>query len=138
MAVKQIALGTVLKTDHDANAMFDNMTLVSAITPPARTREEIEGKDLGDTLDVPLLGIEAPSRPAFVQFWEPNDSEHEKIDTLFGSKATFGIQIVSPHSVAVTDEFDCKVLSLEPAELNASGVYQRTVTLLRVGDITRT
>jgi len=138
MASKQIALGTILKTDHDQNGSFNNMTLVRQITPPTRVREEIDGKDLGDTLDVPLLGIEQVSKTTFVQFWHPGDSEHEKIDTLFVSKDEFDVQIVTPHATPVTDEFTAQVVSLSPATLETGGTYQREVVLNRTTDITRT
>lgn len=138
MASKQIALGTILKTDHNTDATFESMTLVDQITPPARTREEIEGKALGDTLDVPLLGIEAPSRLEFTQYWHPGDSEHEKLDTLFGSKAEFDLQVVTPHSTPVTDEFSGQVVSLSPEQLTPSGAYKRQVVVLRTTAITRT
>lgn len=138
MASKQIALGTILKTDHNTDATFESMTLVDQITPPARTREEIEGKSLGDTLDVPLLGIEAPSRLEFTQYWHPGDSEHEKLDTLFGSKAEFDLQVVTPHSTPVTDEFSGQVVSLSPEQLTPSGAYKRQVVVLRTTAITRT
>jgi len=138
MATKQIALGTILKTDHDSDTTFESMTLVSEITPPARAREEIEGKDLGDTLDVPLLGIEAPSRLEFNQFWHPGDTEHEKLDTLFANKTVFSAQIVTPHSTPVTDEATFQVVSLTPEQLTPSGAYKRGVVLLRTSAITRT
>jgi len=138
MASKQIALGTILKTDHDDNSIFEAMTLVDSITPAARERAEIEGKELGDVLDVPLLGIEAPSRMEFTQFWEPGDSEHEKLDTLFGSKAVAGFQVVTPHGTPKTDDFDGQVVKLTPEQLTPSGAYKRQVTILRTTAITRT
>lgn len=138
MATKQVALGTVLKTDHDQDASFDVMDCISSLTPPGRERAEIEGKCLGDTLDVPLLGIEAPSRLTFVQFWEPGDTEHEKLDTLFDSKAEFDVQIVTPHATPITDEFTAQVVRLGPEELTPDSAYKREVVLLRTTAITRT
>lgn len=138
MATKQIALGSILKTDHTLAATFANHTLVDSITPPPREREEIEGKDLGDTLDVPLLGIEAPSRMEYTQFWHPGDTEHELIDTEFDNNAEGAYQIVTPHATPVTDEFTGKVVRIAPEALTPSGAYKRAVTILRTSDITRT
>jgi hypothetical protein len=136
MATKQIALGSLLKVDDGAG--FDNQTLVEQITPPPRSRERIDAKILDDTLDVPLLGIEAVSDLEYVQHWEPNDVEHEKLDTYFDSKADLDVQIVTPHTVPVTDEFTCKVTDIGPEVLQPSGAYKRSVTLVRTTDITRT
>lgn len=138
MATKQIALGTILKTDITLAATFVTHTLVKEITPPPRTREKIEGKDLADTFDVPLLGIEQESECTFKQFWHPGDTEHEKMDTVFGTKVSFDVQIVTPHGTPVTDKFTVKVVSLAPETLNTGGVYSRDVTLLRTSAITRT
>jgi len=138
MADKQIALGTLLKTDITTPASFVTHTLVKEITPPPRVREEIDGKDLGDTFDVPLLGIEQISKVTFVQYWHPGDTEHEKLDTVFGSRATFAVQIVTPHTVPKTDTFSVKVVRLAPATLSTGGTYQREVELLRTTAITRT
>ncbi len=137
-ASKQLALGTVLSVDNDANGSFDAMTLVVEVTPPARTREEVDGKTLGDTFDVPILGIEQKSTMEFMQYWHPGDTEHEKLDTLFGSKAKFPARIVTPHATPKTDEFECQVLALAPETLAQGKLYSRKVTLLRTGAITRT
>ena len=137
-ASKQIALGTLLKTDASTPASFVTMTLVREVTPPPQTREEIDGKDLGDTFDVPLLGIEEVSRCVFTQFWHPGDAEHEVIDTEFDATTEFAVQIVTPHATPVTDEFNVKVVGMTPAQLNTGGTYQREVTLLRTSAITRT
>lgn len=137
MADKQIALGTLLKTDITTPASFVTHTLVKEITPPPRVREEIDGKDLGDTFDVPLLGIEQVSKMTFKQYWHPGDTEHEKMDTVFGSKVAFDVQIVTPHTVPKTDKFTVKVIGLTPETLSTGGVYSRDVELLRTSSITR-
>lgn len=137
-ALKQIGLGTILKFDHDVNASFDAMTLVRQLTPPARTRKKIDAMTLGDVLEVPELGVEAESEMEFTQFWHPGDTEHEKLDTLFGSKATFAVQIVTPHATPKTDQFSAKVVSLEPEAITPDGLISRKVTLLRTSAITRT
>ena len=138
MATRQIALGTVLSLDHDANAAFDSQTLVVQITPPPRVREEIDGKVLGDTFDVPELGIEQTSKMEFMQFWHPGDTEHEKLDTLFDSKNARPFRIVTPHSTPKTQEFSAKVVGLEPETLEQGSLYKRKVTLLRTTAITLT
>ena len=138
MADKQVALGTILKTDSTQGGTFVEMTIVESITPSPRERETVEGKTLGDTLDVPLMGIEGPSVMEFAQHWEPGDTEHEKLDTLFDSKDEFDVQIVTPHATPVTDEFSGKVLRLAPETLETSGAYRRTVAIQRTTDITRT
>lgn len=137
MASKQVALGTFFKIDDDTLG-FDNQTLVQEITPPPRMRAQIDADELQDTLSVPELGIEEKSEVQYMQIWHPGDTEHEKLDTLFGSMAAFDVQIVTPHATPVTDEFSAKCVGLEPEALGVDGLYRRRVTLVRTTAITRT
>jgi len=132
MAVKQIAHGTVLNVGGSA------LSLIVGITPPPRIRQEIDGTTLTDTLEVPLLGIEQKSEIVANQFWDPGDSSHHAIDTAFDGKTELTLQIVTPHTVPVTDEFTAKVTKLEPEELTPAGAFKRKITLVRTGAITRT
>lgn len=135
---KQAAFGTIIKLDHDANGSFDVQPLVINATPPGRDRELIEGKSLGDTFDVPILGIEQQSQFELEQFWHPGQTEHEKCDTLFESGAQAPWQIVTPHATPKTIEFPGKVVKLGPEQLQQGGTYKRKVTVQRTGAITLT
>lgn len=136
MPSKQIATGTVVKINYGSGLVTEN--LVQSVTSPPRTREQIEADSIGDTFSVPELGIEEKSEYPMVQFWHPGDTEHEKLDTAFGGKTELTMQIVTPHSTAVTEEFTAKVTALEPEELSKGNVYKRNVTFVRTGAITRT
>jgi hypothetical protein len=93
---------------------------------------------LADDFEVPILGIETASEFDVVQFWDPGDSTHHAIDTAFDAKTDLTIQIVTPHSTPVTDEFTAKVGDLTPETLEPGGTYRRTITFVRTSDITRT
>ena len=136
MADKQAAQASILSLDHDDNATYETMTLVISITPPPRDRELLEGKDLGDTFDVPLFGIENQSQMSFTQFWDESDTEHTKIDTIFGTKFVASWKITTPHGTPQTIDFDGVVVNITPAEIAVGGTYQRTVTVQRVTAIT--
>lgn len=139
MAVKYIGLGTVFKVDeNDDGATHTTITVVISGTPPPRTRELIDGTELSATLATYEAGIEQHSAYTFTQFWEPGDSQHESIDTLFGSKAVVEWQIVYTTAVAKTDEFEGFVSGLEPQPIVHNGIYQRQVTIQRKSAITRT
>lgn len=137
-AEKQVAHGTLFKIDVAGNGTFETLTLTRELTPPPREREEVDGRELATEFDVPLLGIETKSSFPVNHFWHPGDTLHEKLDTAFEANTQFPVQIVTPHTVPVTDEFEVKVQKLEPAALQPNGTYQRTVTFLRCTDITRT
>lgn len=138
MASKYIGLGTVMSVDEDdSGTTFTAITLCISGTPPARKRERIDGTSLSDTLATYELGIEQHSEFTFTQFWEPEDTMHASIDTLFGSKAQV-IFTIAYTTGGTTDTFECKVSDMEPAEFVHNSIYQRKVTCQRMTAITRT
>jgi hypothetical protein len=139
MATKYIGLGTVFKVDeNDDGNSHTTITLVVTGTPPGRTRELVDGTSLSDTLSTYEAGIEQHSQMVFTQFWEPGDTQHESLDTLFGSKAVVEWQIVYTTGTPKTDEFEGFVSGLEPQAIVHNGIYQRQVTIQRKSATTRT
>lgn len=138
MASKYIGLGTVMSVDEDdSGSAFTAITLCINGTPPARKRERIDGTVLSDTLATYELGIEQHSEFTFTQFWEPEDTVHASLDTLFGAK-TQVIFTITYTTTATVDTFEGKVSDLEPAEFVHNSIYQRKVTVQRNTAITRT
>ena len=139
MADKQIGLGTLVKVDEDANGSgHTTVTLVMSTTPPGRSRENVDITAIDDTLMTYAPGQEQHSQFVFRQMWDPLDTVHEHMDTLFGSKAIVEWQVVYCGSGVATDEFEGYVSNLEPQEITANGRIERTVTIQRRGAITRT
>lgn len=139
MASKYIGLGTLVKVDeNDDGSNHTTVTLVISGTPPGRTRELIDGTSLSDTLATYEAGIEQHSQFVFTQFWEPGDTVHESLDTLFANKTPVEFQIVFTTSPATTDEFEGFVSGLEPQAFVHNSIYQRQVTIQRTSAITRT
>lgn len=131
-AVKHVAHGTVLNVGGSA------LELIVSVTHPGRVRQEVDGLCLADDFEVPLLGIEQKSEVPCTQFWDPGDTNHNQLDVAFDAKTELTLQIVTSHTVPVTDEFTAQVSKLEPEEFTPAGAYKRKVTFLRTSDITRT
>jgi len=138
MADRQVSLGQVVKLDHDDDASFDAVGLITSVSPPPRTRQRVNAMVLGDSLETDKAAAEAISDFTFTQLWHPGDTEHEKIDTLFDSKAEREWQLVTPHSTPVTDEFTGVVMSMDPSPREVGNLIARDVTVHRVTAITRT
>ena len=132
MAKRTLGLGTVVKSADDA------ITLVTNLTPPARSRALIDGTVLTDDLATNELGIEEHSEFTFTQFWEPGDTDHEKVDTAFNTKETKVFKIEYTNSPQVTDTFSGKVSRLAPQPIELNGLLQREVTIQRTTSIART
>jgi hypothetical protein len=138
MASKYIGLGTLFKVDeNDDGTSHTTITLVITGTPPARKRERIDGTALADTLSTFEPGIEQHSEMMFTQFWEPGDTQHESIDTLFDAKTVVEWQIAYT-TAGVVDEFEGWVSDMEPEPIVHNGIFQRKVTIQRTSAITRT
>ena len=138
MATKQVGLGALVKVDDDGDASFTTVGLTRSITPPPRSRALVDGTALEDDLAVNEAGIEEASELSFTQFWHPGDTNHEIMDTLFGSKAKVDWQIVYPFATPVTDEFEGFVSALAPEQIEPGNIISRQVTVQRTGAITRT
>lgn len=138
MADRQVSLGSVVKLDHDDNATFDAVGLITNVSPPPRTRQRVNAMVLGDDLETDKMAAEAISDMTITQLWHPGDTEHEKIDTLFDSKDEVSWQIITPHSTPVVDEFVGVVASLDPSPREAGNMIARDFTVHRVSAITRT
>lgn len=131
MAAKNLGLGTVLTV----NAV--ELTLGVDATPPAKKRALIDGSTLTDTLATYEAGIEEHSEYMFTHYWEPGDTMHEGIDTLFGSKAEVAITLAYTDSGTTTETFNGIVSDLEPQPIQKDNLLMRKVTVQRTGSIGR-
>jgi hypothetical protein len=138
MASRFLGLGTVMSVDEDdSGTTFTAITLCLEGTPPARKRERIDGTALSDTLSTYEMGVEQHSEFSFLQFWEPEDTMHASLDTLFGAK-TQVIFTIAYTTTSTTDTFEGVVSDLEPQTFTNNSIYQRRVTVQRKTAITRT
>lgn len=137
MASKYLGLGTIFKVDEDdSGSTFTTITLCVDGTPPARKRVRIDGTTLDATLSTYELGMEDFSEFTFTQLWDPIDTQHASIDTLFGSKAVV-IWTITYTSTEV-DSFEGYVSALEPSPLTKDSLNARKVTVQRKSANTRT
>lgn len=132
MATKNLGNGTTTTCNSVA------VTLVVDCTPPARKRVNIDGSVLADTLATYEPGIEDFSEYMFTHLWEPGDTMHEGIDTLFGSKAAVPFTIIYNDTGATVETFTGKVSDLEPQPITKDGLLARKVTVQRTTTNPRT
>lgn len=137
MATKHVALGTVIAVDVAGGSSYTTITLAMDATPPARKRVRVDQTALSDTLATRLPGIEDHSEYIYNQYWHPTDTQHESVDTLFGSGAIASWKITYPFGTPVLDTFSGWVSDLEPAALQTNGMIMRKVTIQRTSAITR-
>jgi hypothetical protein len=136
MASKFLGHGTLFKVDEDdSGATFTTITLVIDGTPPARKRVRIDATSLTDTLSIYKMGMEDFSEFSFNQFWDPLDTQHVSLDTLFTNK-TQVIWTITYTSTEV-DSFEGFVSELTPATLVKDGLMMRKVTVQRKTVTTR-
>ncbi len=141
MASRGLGLGTVIGVDeNDGGSVYTTITLITDFTPPARRRERIDGSALDSTLATYEGGIEQHSEFTFTQFWEPGDTQHASIDTLFalGSATTGKVLWQITYTVGSdVDSFEGWVSDMEPQPVAVNNLYKRQVTIQRTSAITR-
>jgi len=137
-ASKAIGLGTVAAVDAAGGSSHVTVTLVVDMTPPARSRVLTDRTALSDSLATNAVGGEQHSQYEFTQYWHPKDTNHEIIDTLFGSKAIASWKITYPFGTPINETFRGWVSGLEPETITRDGIITRKVTIQRTTDISRT
>lgn len=137
MADRQIGLGTIVKVDHDSDTTFTTVGCVKEATPPGQEREEADGTCFDDTVKQMLPGIETESEFPFMQVWDPTDTNHLIIDTLYASKAAVNWQIIYPFETPITEQFAGRVIGISPEKIDNGSVISRTVRVRRTGTISR-
>jgi hypothetical protein len=137
MASKWLGLGTLFKVDDDdSGSTFSTLSLAIDGTPPARKRVRIDATALSDTLSTYKMGMEDHSEFSFTQFWDPLDTLHAAIDTLFANKTQVIWTIT--YTSSEVDSFEGFVSALEPTTITKDGLLQRKVTVQRKTATTRT
>ena len=151
MAAKSVALGTLVRVDFDGGTTYTTIGRMKGLGPPSQTGTEADGKELGDTLDVPIPGIESPSEFSFTQYWYPGEVAGAKVETAFNARRTaagsgggvLGVQLAYPHDGVAsadtmpTEVFTARILSIGKATLDEpNSVFMRTVTCRRISAIT--
>lgn len=137
MASKYLGLGTLFKVDEDdSGSVFTTITLAIDGTPPARKRVRIDATALSDTLSTYKMGMEDHSEFSFTQYWDPLDTQHVSLDTLFAAKTQVIWTIT--YTSGEVDSFEGFVSELSPQTLQKDNLLTRKVTVQRKTSITRT
>lgn len=151
MAEKIAACGVAVRIDFGDGDGFQTQGLTDSITPWPRTKTVIDTPDF-DCDASSSVGREEQSTLVFGQYWDAQDSVHNKVDLNFEDSKTdkdkleVTVQLVWPSykttgaltSAIVTEEAPCQIASIEPEELSPEGHFKRNVTLVRTGAITKT
>lgn len=138
MPSKRIGKGTVVSVDALDNAEFTPIGMVVETTPPPRSRVGVDGQTLGEDLATEEPGVEEVSEFTFRQFWHPGDTNHEIIDTLFGSQGKVDWRCILPYTKAVTLTFKGWVKAMTPETVTVNDIISREVTVSRTSAITTT
>jgi len=154
--IKSIALGSRVEfdfdgTDPDSAPTYVDVGLVTGFQPPSRPGTEADGKVLGDTLDIPIPGIEGPAEFGFTQFYKPGATEVALVDLAFDNRrkpaGTGGgvvtVRITYPHDgvesgdIAPTEEFLVNILNIGPEAVSEpNSTFKRAVSCRRISGIT--
>lgn len=131
MAAKNLGLGTVITVNSVT------LTLAIDATPATKKRALIDGSTLSDTLATYEAGIEEHSEMMFTHFWDPGDTMHEGVETLFNNKTEVAIVISYTDSGTTDETFNGIVSDLEPQTIQKDNLLMRKVTIQRTGSISR-
>ncbi len=143
MADKTIGNGILLKYDENGDGLsHSTIGEIINVTPPTKTREDIDVTTTDSLFDTMVPSIPNYGELSFDQVWDPNDTNHELIETGFNNAvaaSAYEWQIVYPViAAAVTDEFTGYVKSIGPQSIGPKDSIKRTVVVTLTSAITRT
>jgi hypothetical protein len=136
MANEAIGLGAIVKVDDDKDTTFTTVGCIPEFTPPGNEREEVEMTCLEDTLEDWQAGIDKADEFEFMQIWDPLDTNHKIIDTLYAAKTSVPWQCILPFGTPVTGAFEGYVSKIKPEKVEKNQPIRRTVTVRRKTGIT--
>mgnify|MGYP000368455982 CR=1 FL=1 len=151
MGATSVALGTLVRIDFDGSTNYVTVGRIKGVQSPSQTGTEADGKELNDTYDVPIPGIEAPSDFTFTQYWHPGEVAGAKVETAFNARrdpagsggGVLGVQLAYPHDGIDSDDtmptelFDARILTITKASLDEpNSVFTRDITCRRITPIT--
>lgn len=151
MAAKKVqGCGTLVRVDTGDGSGFTTQGHCDAATPWGESKAILNTPTL-DCAMTDEVGREEQSTMEFTQYWDPTDADHNRLDTNFDESKTdilkkqIDAQIITPDiddgasgTETATFEAPCQIVSLGKESITPDGYWKRTVTLLRVGDITKT
>lgn len=138
-ADKSVGFGTLVKVDHDADTVFTTLELVTDVKPPKKAYKMVDATVLADTAEQTECGIEEQTEFPMTHFWDPTDTNHSMLDTLFANKTKVNWQIVfANYPSAITAAFPGRVVELDPEPIAKDKIVTRKVKVLRTGAITYT
>lgn len=143
MATKTLFNGVLFKYDENGDGLsHTTIAEVLSITPPTQTRDDEDVTTTDSTFVEKLPTIPDHGEVSIDLVWEPNDANHELLDTAFANATTttaYEWQIVYPIvAAAVTDEFTGYVKSIGSPSMGPKDSIKRTIVITLTSAITRT
>lgn len=139
MAYDQRVLGfaSVVKVDPAGGTSYTTLEKTTAITPPDKEWNKVDGTTLDDVYEISRGGIQKATEFSFSQVWVVKGTNHEIVDTLFASKAVASWQVSYPQGTVVTDSFSGWVSKVTSAVKGPNEYWMREVTVTTTTAITR-
>lgn len=138
-ADKAVGFGTLVKVDHDADTVFTTLELITDVKPPKQAYKMVDSTVLADTQEQTECGILEQTEFPMTHLWDPTDTNHTMLDTLFTNKTKVNWQIVFVNYPAtLTMQFQGRVVELDPEPVAKDKCVARKLKILRTGAITVT
>jgi hypothetical protein len=137
--LRVLGYGSVVSVDdNDSGSVFTVLSGCTSITPPDKEWFKVDGSTLDDAFEVIRGGTQKATEFVFAQVWIVKSTNHEIIDTLFGTKNPVLWNVVYPQGTAVTDSFEGYVSKVTAAVKGPNEYWMREITVQATSLITRT
>jgi len=96
-------------------------------TPPPETRETVDASCLGQTDPILQVGAKQPVEFEFTAAWDPGDSEHTSLSTLFDNKCNANWKIQNSEFTSSTGAFTGRIIAMSPQVINRGNIVTRQI-----------
>lgn len=134
---KVLGYSSIVKVDPLGGTSYTALTDTTAITPPDKEWNKVDGSTLDDVFEILRGGTQKATDLTFMQIWRVKSTNHEIVDTLFASKAIASWQVSYPQQTVVTDSCSGWVSKVTAAVKGANEYWTREVTVTTTTAITR-
>ena len=132
-----LGYGSLVRVDPAGGSSYTTLTGCTAITPPDKEWNKVDGTTLDDVFEIARGGIQKATELVFSQVWIVFSTNHIIPDTLFASKAIATWVVSYPQGTVVTDTFSGWVSKITHAVKGPNEYWTREITVTTTTAITR-
>lgn len=119
-----------------SSTTYVSIGCLKAATPPPEERETTDASCLGQTDPILQVGAKQPVEFEFTAAWDPGDTEHTNLQTIFDNKCNANWRLQNSDFTSSTGTFTGRIIALSPQPINRGDIVTRQIRVAMSSTIT--